>query len=173
MLLRWTRTELLNKMDSKVSFDEYLSFEPEAFTNNKRLKGLEDVHVSGDGYYVADLNIFEVDMVVSGIMITPCAITNEDIEVSFEFDSQIEFSFVDTDDVDAYIVENDIVELIPVIFQLINLEVPLKAVSSGNVEYPNGEGWRIISEEDLKSSKKDEIDPRLAKLKDFKFSDDE
>ncbi len=173
MLLKWTKTELLNKKDSKVTFDEELSFEPEAFVNNKRLRGLENVHVNGEGYYLADLDTFEVDMDVSGLMITPCAITNEDIEIPFEFDAHLEFSFVETSDVDAYVVKNDVVELIPVIFKLINLEVPLKAVSSGNVKYPQGEGWRIISEEDLKASKKDEIDPRLAKLKDFKFSDDE
>lgn len=173
MLLKWTKTELLNKYDSKVTFNENLSFEPEAFINNKRLRGLENVHVSGEGYYIADLDIFEVDMEVSGLMITPCAITNEDIEYPFEFDSHLEFCFSETDDVDAYEVKNDVVELIPVIFQLINLEVPLKATLSGDVKYPHGKGWRIISEEDLKASKKDEIDPRLAKLKDFKFSDDE
>ena len=111
-------------------------------------------------------------MQVDGIMITNCAITNEEIDVPFDFDSHVIFSFTDSDDLDLIVVENDIIELIPVIFRLIKLEVPLKAVSSGNIEYPKGEGWRIISEEDILELKKQEIDPRLAKLKEFKFNDD-
>jgi len=117
--------------------------------------------------------MFDVYMQIEGVMITPCAITNEDIYIPFEFDSNVLFSFIDNEDVDVYLVENDTVELAPVIFQLINLEVPLKAIKSGNIEYPKGDGWAIISEQDLIESKKNQIDPRLAKLKEFKFSDDD
>ena len=172
MLLKWTKTELLNTTDSTVMFDEYLTFERESFKDIKRLIGLEDVHVSGEGYYDPHTDLFDVDMQVDGIMITNCAITNEEIDVPFDFDSHVIFSFTDSDDLDLIVVENDIIELIPVIFRLIKLEVPLKAVSSGNIEYPKGEGWRIISEEDILELKKQEIDPRLAKLKEFKFNDD-
>ncbi len=173
MLLKWTKSELSNLENSTVEFDEFVSFDSKDFVNTKRLNGLENVHVSGEGYYDSNLDIFEVWMRLEGTMITPCAITYEDIDIPFDFDSNVVFSFNDTEDVDVYIVENDTVELVPVIFQLINLEVPLKAVKSGNIEYPKGEGWAIISEEELNESKKNQIDPRLAKLKDFKFSDDD
>ena len=33
------------------------------------------------------------------------------------------------------------------------------------------EGWEVVSEEELIESKKDRIDPRLAKLKEFKIED--
>ncbi|NLC96434.1 MAG: DUF177 domain-containing protein [Erysipelotrichaceae bacterium] len=171
--MRWTKSELINLKDHKVEFNEDITFEPKAFKFTRRLNGLENVHVNGIGIYNIDYDLFDVEMNISGIMITPCAITNDDIDVPFDFDSHVLFSLTDSDDLDMYIVENDIIELAPVIFQLINLEVPLKAVKSGDIEYPKGDGWAIISEEEFERSRKEEIDPRLAKLKEFKFSDDD
>ena len=67
--------------------------------------------------------------------------------------------------------KGDVVELLPVIFQLILMEVPLKAVKPGIGEYPQGKGWKVIREEDLRKEKEQEIDPRLAKLREFKVED--
>ena len=51
------------------------------------------------------------------------------------------------------------------------MEVPLKVVKEGIKEYPKGDGWEVVKEEDYTKSKKDDIDPRLAKLKEFKLED--
>ena len=48
-------------------------------------------------------------------------------------------------------------------------EVPLKAVHPDLETYPEGDGWVVMTEEDYINEKSQEIDPRLAKLKDFKF----
>ena len=37
--------------------------------------------------------------------------------------------------------------------------------------YPSGDGWEILSEAEYQRRKGNEIDPRLAKLKEFKFED--
>ena len=81
------------------------------------------------------------------------------------------FSFDKTNDEDVHEVKGDVVELLPVIFQLILMEVPLKVVKKGLKQYPKGDGWEVVKEEDYELSKKDEIDPRLAKLKEFKLED--
>ena len=59
-------------------------------------------------------------------------------------------------------------ELLPVVFQLILMEVPLKVVKEGIKEYPKGKDWEVVKEEDYQKEKRKEIDPRLAKLKEFK-----
>ena len=48
------------------------------------------------------------------------------------------------------------------------LEVPLQATEATAEDYPSGDGWRVISEEEYEKSRKAEIDPRLAKLKEWK-----
>ena len=34
-------------------------------------------------------------------------------------------------------------------------------------EYPEGDGWKVYSEAEYQESRKDRLDPRLAKLKQF------
>ena len=104
-------------------------------------------------------------------MIVPCSITLEDVEYDFHTKSLEVFSFDKTEDEDVHEVKGDVVELLPVIFQLILMEVPLKVVKEGIKEYPKGDGWEVVKEEDYTKSKNDDIDPRLAKLKEFKLED--
>lgn len=170
--MKWTKAELLNLQDNQIEFDEIVQFDNQNFDKDDRLKGLKDVHVSGTGAFGHSRDTFEFDLAIDGIMICPCAITNELIEVPFETYSHEVFSFVDTDEIDVHVVKNEIIELIPVVFQLIHLEVPLKVVKEGLAEYPQGDGWRVMKEEDYEKSKASQIDPRLAKLKDFKIKND-
>jgi len=53
------------------------------------------------------------------------------------------------------------------VIDAILLEVPLQATETSEEDYPSGEGWRVISEETYEKSRKEAIDPRLAKLKEF------
>ena len=46
-----------------------------------------------------------------------------------------------------------------------------RLLKEGIKEYPKGNGWEVIREEDYIKSKKDEIDPRLAKLREFKIEE--
>ena len=49
---------------------------------------------------------------------------------------------------------------------------PPALVNGGKIEYPIGDGWRVLSEDMLKDLRRNEIDPRLAKLKEYKFDDE-
>ena len=168
--MRWTKGELIN-LDKEVFFSEDLEFSKDSFEFDDRLLDVYDVHVEGEGLYDRETDTFTVDFDMDGVMVCPCAITNEPVEVPFESECHEVFSFVNTEDMDVHVVKNGIVELIPLIFQLIHLEIPLKVVKEGIIDYPGGDGWQVFSEEDYRSKKDDRIDPRLAKLKEFKFDD--
>ena len=136
-----------------------------------QIRGLQDVTVSGNIHYdTASERVF-ADLDIEGVMIVPCSITLEDVEYDFHTKSLEVFSFDKTEDEDVHEVKGDVVELLPVIFQLILMEVPLKVVKEGIKEYPKGDGWEVVKEEDYTKSKNDDIDPRLAKLKEFKLED--
>ena len=68
-------------------------------------------------------------------------------------------------------VKKEILDLNPLIFQLILSQVPLKVVKEV-IEYPKGDGWEVLKEEDYIKSKSQVTDPRLEKLKEFKIQDD-
>jgi len=59
---------------------------------------------------------------------------------------------------------NNSIDLVPIIWQNILLEVPIRVVSP-DIEEENiyGDGWKFITKEEENK----EIDPRLSKLKDF------
>ena len=62
-------------------------------------------------------------------------------------------------------------DLTPVIFQEIMLDVPMRVVKDGATLKTEGNGWKVLNEEE-EHEDEDYIDPRLAKLKDY-FKDKE
>lgn len=165
--MKWTKSELLNLQDKELFFEEEVQFEDQAFNKASSVHHVEDVFVSGVARF-NEQGYFEVELDVEGVLVCFCSVTNELVEVPFETNSHEIFSFVDTEDIEIHVVKNEVVELAPIVFQLILLEVPLRVVKDGSIEYPQGDGWRIYSEKDFEESKKRQVDPRLAKLKDFK-----
>ena len=169
--MKWSKAEFLQAENGTIDLDDTISFEPAVFAKMHQIRGLQDVTVSGNIHYDTDSDRVFADLDISGVMIVPCSITLEDVEYDFHTKSLEVFSFEKTDDEDVHEVKGDVVELLPVIFQLILMEVPLKIVKKGLKQYPKGDGWEVVKEEDYEKAKSDEIDPRLAKLKEFKLED--
>ena len=169
--MRYSKADFLQAENNTIALDEDISFEPEAFARMHHIRSVPRVHVSGEIHYDVVSERVYADLSVTGVMIVPCSITLEDVEVEFHSDASEQFSFVKCDDADVHETKGDVVELLPVIFQLILMEVPLKVVKPGIGEYPQGNGWKVIKEEDLRKEKEHEIDPRLAKLREFKVEE--
>ncbi len=168
--MKWTRAWLLRESQN-VTFDEDVDIDASAFAGDSGIVGAEDVHVEGNGYFDADEERFYVNMTVSGVMICPDAITGREIEVPFDTDSQEVYAFEETDEDGVRIVTDDVIELMPAVIDAILLEVPLQVTEAEENEYPEGDGWKVYSEAAYEESRKDRLDPRLAKLK--QFTDDE
>lgn len=164
--MKWTKNELITK--EYVTFDEDIEFTEDALVNQSRIISIKDLHVEGEGSYDEYQDIFEVSMHITGILVVPCAITNEPVEVDLDSEYEERFAFHKDNDLDVHVLKNDVVELLPIIFQLISLDVPLRIVKEEVAEYPKGDGWRVLSEDEYQKAKHDQVDPRLAKLKVFK-----
>ena len=170
MRVKWTKTQLIQTSERGFEFHDDLEFTSESFEHLDRLRNLYDVQVDGKGYYDVTEERLTVDLQVSGEMVLPCAITLEDVVVPFDLEATEIFSFHPVEDEEVHVCRKDWIDLNPVIFQLILSEVPLKVVKDDAV-YPSGDGWEILSEAEYQRRKGNEIDPRLAKLKEFKFED--
>lgn len=171
--MKWSKNEILNSLNETIHFDEEISFETEVFSKMHHLRGLREIKVCGEIQYEAHSDLAACNFEVEGVMVVPCSITNEDVDYPFHTEGSQVFAFHKVSkDSDIIETKGDIVELMPVIFQTIILEVPLKVVKEGLKEYPKGDGWEVIREEDYIKAKKDEIDPRLAKLREFKVEEE-
>ena len=110
---------------------------------------------------------FICDLHVEGVMICPDSITGEEIEVPFETESQEVYSFIETDEDGVRVVTDEVIDLLPAVIDDILLEVPLQVTVAAEGEYPEGDGWKVYSEAEYQESRKERLDPRLAKLKQF------
>ena len=155
------------KHHGKFEFEEGLTFPSEVFDQYAQINDLKDIIVSGTGNLDLKDKRLYVDLNIKGTMILPCAMTLENVDYPFEINSTEVFAFDKLSALeDVHEVKKDIVDLTPVVFENIMLEVPMRVVKDDARIKSEGKGWKIL---DSSASDKNEeyIDPRLAKLKDY------
>ncbi|EUJ32063.1 hypothetical protein MFLO_07757 [Listeria floridensis FSL S10-1187] len=75
-----------------------------------------------------------------------------------------------------HLIEKDTVDLVPVLEELLLVEIPMQVFSEealDEAELPKGEDWEVKTEDELleeQASEAPKVDPRLAGLADF-FND--
>lgn len=173
IFLKWNLQWIVKQKDGCFDFDETLTFPVEMFHNLSQINGLKDVHVYGQGRLDTKNRQLYVDFKVKGQMILPCAVSLEDVDYPFDIESSATFAFykpsVDEDVIEA---KRDTADLTPVVFQEIMMDVPMRVVKEGATLKTKGNGWKVLSENDVVDEEEEHIDPRLAKLKDY-FKDKE
>ena len=143
----------LNFNDS-YKLDEIVSI-PSSYYENSGVKKLDDIKVLGKLYYDPEDNLY-ADVEISGTMIILDDISLEEVEYPFsiEYDDILEENLKNN--------ENTL-DLFEFLWENIVLEVPLKFTKVTNLSEFHGDGWKLISEDELKTSN----NPFNDLLKDF------
>ncbi|MGM9941763.1 MAG: YceD family protein [Bulleidia sp.] len=165
--MRWTRTELL-KGSGHIDFENDVEISDDVFATSVLIHSVKDVHIWGSGYLDDDNDRFFCQLNVAGTMIVPDSITDEEIELEFETGSDEVFVFGDTDEDGARIVTDEVIDLLPAVIEDILLEVPLEVTNAADDELPEGDGWKVYTEAEYEKTRSEQMDPRLAKLMEFK-----
>ena len=155
-------TKLITGLTDFINIDDTIHIDKNLLDDTD-IKDIGEVKVKGkislDGdNYIIVLNI-------KCTLIIKCSISLKDVEYSI--DTNVDEIIGETDEniEETYKIINNTIDLIPIIWQNIILEVPLKVVSPDiEVKNINGDGWRFITDEEVVEK---EIDPRLEKLKEF------
>ena len=158
--------DLINIADEKTyefNIDSYV------VENNIFLRRIEEVEGYISFYYDASDEL-RVNYHIGGNMICPDAVTLEDVYIPFDIED--DQNVVNDENKDGFFLNRDMT-MEEMALYLIVPEVPIKVVKNEKIEYSRGDGWSFVSEEDYESSRADEIDPRLQKLKEYKFEEDE
>lgn len=171
--MKFTKTDFFKSKNGIIPIDEHLAVEENDFLHHTQVKSIPEVHVTGTLQFDGNSLVFS-DLDMDGVMIVPDSITLEDLEVTFDTKSQTTYSFArlseDADD-EIIVVKKDTIDLNPEIFQAILFEAPMSLTKVSKENYPSGNGWKVMSEADLKEDE-DKIDPRWEKLSEFKLDDD-
>ena len=154
------------KQKGHFTLQETLIFPKEVFAKFSNINGLKDIKVQGTGNLDTSKNIVYTDLQITGCMLLPCALTLEEVEYPFSISCIEVFSFEKVDpDQSIHAVKNNIVDLTPVVFENIMLEIPMRVTSKNAKVQTTGKGWQLI--DSIETNRNDEIDPRLAKLKEY------
>ncbi len=137
-------TRLRNKIDSILDIDLTYSFSEDELKNTD-IKKLDNVSIKG---YIKrnSLDEYEININIIGTMVLECAITLKD--VNYDFNIEID------DSLDRLLEENDkkiqnTIDIFPIIWENILLEVPMKVVSEdASLEKTEGDGWKLITEDE-------------------------
>lgn len=132
--------DLYRGIKKEITFDQKVLIDKEYYKDSD-VKDLKDVYIKGRIYSDYD-NIICYEFEVTGIMILEDSISLE--EVSYPFHIEIE----DNLEENSKNLQNSL-DLIEILWENIVLEVPLKFSKVEDLSQYQGEGWKIISEEDL------------------------
>ena len=135
--------KLNQNIEDKIEVDEIIEF-PESYYENSEIQNLENVCVQGEVYLDEERDV-EVNFQVSGTMILNDSISLEEIKYPFslEINEKIEKNNENF--------ENTI-DILDILWQNIVLEVPLRFTTVEDYSEFSGEGWKLLSEEEVKTS---------------------
>ena len=161
--MKWAIAQLVKQGSKVFEIDELIDFS-DMVNAHDEIRKLSKVKVTGTGQLQGKKVVFNLHM--EGTMTLPCAVTLDDVEYPFDYDS-IEIFVLDADlyeeGEDEYLVTGTTIELAPIIWQNILLQKPLRVVKEGAYEEMKKQGIEFETEEDLHESEPEvKVDPRLA-----------
>ena len=168
--MKWSIHQLSKFRKDGMPIDTYVEL-GDLSSRNSDIRNVSPVHVKGLCTFGASQ--MTCQLTISATLTLPCARTWEDVEYPVNIETVEIFSWVDEEqrgDVggDIHYIDGDVIDMKPVIEELILLEVPMqvfKENTEGQVQ--GGKGWSYTTDEDVELAKKlDEpkLDPRLAAL---------
>lgn len=136
-------TKLKSGVEEYTPIDLIYSFTKEELQDSEIME-LSNVKVVGDITY--HLDMFHLQVTVSGTMILPCSVSLKPVEYPFSF--EIDEDFEEDLQENLKNVQNSL-DILPIIWENILMEIPMRVVSSDLSDVKtSGDGWKLITEED-------------------------
>ena len=154
-------TKLVTGLVDSITVDNTIDI-PKDYLDKTDINDISLVKVNGL-ITSHDSNNFEINLNIKCNLVLTCSISLKPVDYALDIVINEIIGENDENLEENNKIINNTIDLIPIIWQNIILEVPLKVVSP-DIERENisGDGWRFITdEEDIKN----EIDPRLEGLK--------
>lgn len=138
----------------KLNREDYIQIDEEVIVPLEELKKaniieLKSTRVKGT-IYPYDVDNYELNLLVEGIMILPCSITLEPVEYKFctEFSGMYTEMMGEIENFSKKI-ENSL-DIFPIIWENILMEIPIKVTcpEATNLKL-SGDGWKLVTEESV------------------------
>lgn len=146
-----------------VNFEEDIDFSSYEF-DPTYIRGIPTCHVKAEATQYEDLlRIYcEIEAKVIGV----CAYTLEDVELPIKVKDEIDFTD-DPDDDSCELIEGTVIDLDEKVLALVLSQVPPKVVKKGAKLPESGNGYRVLTEDELAKERENKTDSRWAALDDL------
>lgn len=135
------------------------------FASDSRIKKIDECHVELS--FTRFDEAFDILIKAKGTITAICSYTLEEFPYKFSFKERISARYDEEGD---YKISNNLIELDGVIIALIDNAVPLNVTKPGAKKPSDGEGYRVLKEEELIAERnKKSVDPRWAALDDIEL----
>ena len=167
--MRWNYSYIQKNANPSFDFEETFSFDEDLIKKLNGVFGIENLKIIGKLKFLNSISQCSVEYQVSCILKMKCAITNENIDYELKDNDVKIFSFNSgDDDSDIIYAKGNIVDLVPYIWELIVVNVPLKVIKKGaKLTNTKGKNWKIGDFEEKNEHDEKPIDPRLESLKNY------
>lgn len=155
-------TKLFNRELDEILIDESIKIPEDYYKDNDDIKDVSLVKVFGD--ITDNQEYFSVNLNIKCELTLVCSVSLKDVKYNIDINIEEIIGENDNNLEEFDKIINNSIDLLPIIWQNILMEIPIKVVSP-DIEEKNiyGDGWKFITDEE----EDNEIDPRLSKLKDF------
>lgn len=91
---------------------------------------------------------YDMHLKLTGVMVLPCSVTLKEVEYPFDIETDVKISNEDELDDECVRINQNSIDIIPIIWQNIVLEIPIKVVSEDAYDNEiSGNGWKLIRED--------------------------
>ena len=140
-----------------VNYDEDFTVDAELY-KSVGIIDLKNCHVSGT-ISLNSVSMLVVNLNITGVMVIPDSVTTEPVDFPFTSKIEEEFDINDENFLEYYQKEQNILDIMKILWENIVLEVPMRFTVTKDAHL-SGDGWSLGEDK----NKDDQIDPRLAKL---------
>ncbi|MBC1997977.1 DUF177 domain-containing protein [Listeria marthii] len=171
--MKWSISQLKKYRDSNFTINEKADLKKFFQENNIDVRDASPVQVTGE--LIVHPEEVTANLTMKGEWTLPCARTLEDVVYPYEVHATETFvkSKEQVLDESWHVMEQDMVDLTPVVEELLLVEIPMQVFSEDALEMsklPRGNEWEMKTEEGNlleQIAKEPKVDPRLAGLANF------
>ena len=138
-------TSLQNRRTNEILYSDSIEIDKSLYENTD-IRSLSPIDVNISIYRSNDSS-YIMNLEVSGVMTLPCCITLKDVYYPFNIKNEVKLLNEELIDEDYVKINQNSIDIIPIIWQNILLEIPLKVTSDDTSVPLSGEGWKLVREE--------------------------
>lgn len=161
------------KAKKAIRYDEDIEINIDDIENNPDIIKVNKVHVSLEAKEVVDLVLVEYKIKADLILRSTRTLKPVPYKINEQVSLTLSFEENDYEDEDIIQVDEDHYDMYPEILSTLITSIPLKIIGKDDPESLKGDNWEVISEDEYYKKKKEEVDPRFAKLLDLELDDED